>query len=413
MIESIDPVIEKLDKIALEKKVSTEELRRTVIKQGYSLKTLNSQVKSIMQDSTKSYPIGNLNGKELKLDKESLAIIDRLIAAQLLQLSFSDSESKGTILAGSTGILSDGIRKSLDKLAASVADGIVYAYDGTESPEQMIGNQINQMFSNIGEGIRANRDTMTGLGGAMMSVGAFVTVVPGGQVAGPLIAAAGALMWFTALHANTAILMATDTAADGYLGGETNFERLKRDVGEYLEEVYYNGLGTVIGEVSPKGGFIIDTATVMQQSTELLNKFNKDREKTYTKPEPKKPDTGTDTPAYLLMVGADGEGSITSIPAGISCPGDCTELYNAGSTIILTAKADEGYEFTGWSGDCSGTGSCQITIGKDTATIGYFKQKEIVPSCANPQQCPSGNIRCCMGNWECCEGDRCAPPGWC
>ncbi len=50
---------------------------------------------------------------------------------------------------------------------------------------------------------------------------------------------------------------------------------------------------------------------------------------------------------------------------GISCGTDCTETYNENTSIALTATADNGYDFSSWSGDCSGTDN-PLTINMDS-----------------------------------------------
>ena len=74
---------------------------------------------------------------------------------------------------------------------------------------------------------------------------------------------------------------------------------------------------------------------------------------------------------YLLTVSdtGNGSGTVTSNPAGINCGVDCTELYNYGTAVTLTATPALGSTFTGWSGACSGTGTCTVTI---TAAASVF-----------------------------------------
>lgn len=78
--------------------------------------------------------------------------------------------------------------------------------------------------------------------------------------------------------------------------------------------------------------------------------------------------TETVTPAavtqFPLAVGVSGTGSgqISSTPAGIACTADCSALFAVGATVTLTATADIGSTFDGWSGACSGTGDCVVTL---------------------------------------------------
>jgi len=68
--------------------------------------------------------------------------------------------------------------------------------------------------------------------------------------------------------------------------------------------------------------------------------------------------------SYLLTVTAPvaGHGTITSTPAGISCPGMCTANFSSGTSVALTAKPSANYTFVGWTGACSGTASCSVTM---------------------------------------------------
>ncbi len=59
--------------------------------------------------------------------------------------------------------------------------------------------------------------------------------------------------------------------------------------------------------------------------------------------------------AYPLTVTlpGNGNGTVTSNPAGINCGADCDEPYGPGTMVTLTAAADPDSDFTGWGGDCA------------------------------------------------------------
>jgi hypothetical protein len=68
-----------------------------------------------------------------------------------------------------------------------------------------------------------------------------------------------------------------------------------------------------------------------------------------------------------------GSGTVTSAPAGVNCGAVCTNLFNRGAQVTLTAAAAGGSIFAGWSGGgCSGTGTCNITLNADTTVIATF-----------------------------------------
>jgi hypothetical protein len=60
-----------------------------------------------------------------------------------------------------------------------------------------------------------------------------------------------------------------------------------------------------------------------------------------------------------VSVGLTGKGRVTSTPKGIACAaGTCTHTFAPGTAVRLTAAAASGWRFAGWSGACSGRGSC-------------------------------------------------------
>jgi hypothetical protein len=52
-----------------------------------------------------------------------------------------------------------------------------------------------------------------------------------------------------------------------------------------------------------------------------------------------------------------GSGTVFSARKGLNCPVDqttCEKSFKAGSPLVLQARAADGFEFTGWTGDCAG-----------------------------------------------------------
>lgn len=73
----------------------------------------------------------------------------------------------------------------------------------------------------------------------------------------------------------------------------------------------------------------------------------------------------------VTLAGGVGGGTVISSPGGINCPGDCTESYTHGTDVTLTAMANPGFIFTGWSGDCSGA-SCTVKLNQNRDVTATF-----------------------------------------
>jgi phospholipase C len=68
-----------------------------------------------------------------------------------------------------------------------------------------------------------------------------------------------------------------------------------------------------------------------------------------------------------------GAGAVTSTPAGIDCPGSCTANFPKGTAVVLTPTPEAGNTFAGWSGLCTGTGTCKLTLQASSTVTPTFE----------------------------------------
>lgn len=74
-----------------------------------------------------------------------------------------------------------------------------------------------------------------------------------------------------------------------------------------------------------------------------------------------------------LDVTIEGAGRVTAAPAGIDCPGTCSQPFDADSDVVLTATADVGSGFSGWSGCEAPIGTqCRVHIDGSLAVTARF-----------------------------------------
>src|ERR1700722_18633195 len=86
------------------------------------------------------------------------------------------------------------------------------------------------------------------------------------------------------------------------------------------------------------------------------------------------------TTSYQLTVKLAGTstGTVTSSPAGISCAPTCTASFAAGTVVKLTAKAGSGAFFAGWSGACTGSSTCTLTMNASETVTATFNISKTV-----------------------------------
>ncbi len=73
-----------------------------------------------------------------------------------------------------------------------------------------------------------------------------------------------------------------------------------------------------------------------------------------------------------LNITVVGPGVVKSADGAVSCLSFCIVPEPVGTTVTLVATASSGYVFVGWSGDCSGSGSCALTMNASRSVRAQF-----------------------------------------
>jgi uncharacterized repeat protein (TIGR02543 family) len=187
----------------------------------------------------------------------------------------------------------------------------------------------------------------------------------------------------------------------GDLSGGTNPESLtmngnknvtaqfNEDIPDYnlTTSVHPSGSGSV--SVSPSGG-------TYQAGTEI--ELTANPSSGYVFSEWSGGATGGQNPRYITM---DGDKNVTanflecvslSASASPSAGGDlsispspnCGSRYVPGTEVTISQSKNSGYVFDGWSGACTGTGSCSITMDSDKSVTANYAQCHSLSTSASP-----------------------------
>lgn len=75
---------------------------------------------------------------------------------------------------------------------------------------------------------------------------------------------------------------------------------------------------------------------------------------------------------FALAVIRNGGGIVSSDPAGIDCGNTCSASYPASTEVMLTATPAVESTFTGWSGICTGTSTCAVSMTEARSVTATF-----------------------------------------
>ena len=87
---------------------------------------------------------------------------------------------------------------------------------------------------------------------------------------------------------------------------------------------------------------------------------------------------------YVLTASASPSGGGT-VTIGVTPPSPSRDVtYDAGRVVTVTATPNSGYRFTGWSGDCTGSGACSVTMSADRSVTATFVRTWTLTTTASP-----------------------------
>lgn len=85
---------------------------------------------------------------------------------------------------------------------------------------------------------------------------------------------------------------------------------------------------------------------------------------------------GTSTEQKFTLTVTKPIGGSVIASGGINCGTNCSAEYSKDTTVSLAANKASGYDFVGWSGDCSGTGLCVVKMDKAKSVSATFSQTQ-------------------------------------
>ena len=134
--------------------------------------------------------------------------------------------------------------------------------------------------------------------------------------------------------------------------------------------------GSSTCSITPDSGYMVNDVTVNGSSVGAVGSYN------ITNITIDQTITATFVAqAWQLSVSLVGSGTVTSSPAGIDCGNTCTASYNEGTLVSLSASPATNYTFSGWSGACTGSGACSVTMSQARSVTATFAA---LPSCSAP-----------------------------
>ena len=102
---------------------------------------------------------------------------------------------------------------------------------------------------------------------------------------------------------------------------------------------------------------------------------------------------GSNPTSYTLSVtkAGTGGGTVYSTPAGVTCGTACSASFPSGTVVTLVADVAAGSSFAGWSGACTGTGPCTVTMSSARSVSATFNTTDGTTYALNVTKSGSGS----------------------
>jgi len=75
-----------------------------------------------------------------------------------------------------------------------------------------------------------------------------------------------------------------------------------------------------------------------------------------------------------VTISGAGTGTVSSVPAGLTCSTVCTASFATGTSVTLSATPGAGSVFVGWGGACSGSGACTVVLDQARSVTARFSR---------------------------------------
>ena len=359
--------------------VDTSALRANLSLLQVRLAVQQSQLQLLMNGGIGQIDLGQISGKSVFLNKDSLALVDRLFAAYLV-----NGRNAGVVVNN---------RIALSTASTGCTDTLTCVRDSLY-PSVTVGSQgLLDAF----EHVQKMGLALAGLTEAGAHAFGATSIAGAAGVAAPII-------YVTTTIAPGVVGLCSLSMAEPFIElelgrplEEADFDRYYDHLETGSKELILEQLGKeLLQDALPAAG--ADEAMIEFVSAYLPASIEVLLLQDYTKPDSvtyqafanagsvfsNMPRT---TVHLAISMTGNGSGYVTGTEDGINC-GDGCFTYLRGVSVTLTPVPTLGSAFVGWSGDAFGTGSATLIMNSNKTVIAQFMATptctfEIAPSTAN------------------------------